>query len=371
MKSDKASDPRKVLTDLSALEEAFSGVRRLGEPPRKGLLPAAAVAAPAGRAPIAPSAPAPTAPAPVAAPPRPIVDDATLLREAMHGVRRLDGANPRPPARTAAATPPAAPQRSTPPTPPAPPAPPVVNPLREVVDTLSTQLDVARARITELEAALAAAGAARAEAEASVAARPLSPTTPAEHVGPPPSLREIATERGLIGDDELVVALRAVFDARRAAAMFDELVAKDGAGLEQFFAERLVLAAEGEAVPPGRVAVVVPAERSELREDSPIRKALSLFSTACLIHGKLRVVFVGGSPAYRRQLREGLDRRLDVRFVEGDQRRIPRTDGADLVIVWGGTELDHTVSAHFPDAIVIQHRGIIRMLELAAARIAG
>ncbi len=73
----------------------------------------------------------------------------------------------------------------------------------------------------------------------------------------------------------------------------------------------------------------------------------------------------------RRQLRDGLDRRLDVRFVEGDQRRIPRAEGADLVIVWGGTELDHTVSAHFPDAIVIQHRGIIRMLEIAAARIVG
>lgn len=367
MKSDKGGDPRKVITDLSALEEAFSGVRRLGEPPRK--LASVAAAAPAAipvasPRPAPPPAPAPHAPVAAVRPP---VDDAALLREAMQGVRRLEGAHSRPAAKPAPAPVPVAAPR---------PAAPAVNPLREVVDSLSAQLDAARVRVVELEEALSMA---RAEAEAArEAARPaLAPRTEREasieavEARPAQTLRDIATERGLIGDDELVVALRAVFDVRRAAALFDEVVAKEGAGLEQFFAERLVLVAEGEAVAPGRVAVVVPAERSELREDSPIRKALSLFSTACLIHGKLRVVFVGGSPAYRRQLREGLDRRLDVRFVEGDQRRIPRTEGADLVIVWGGTELDHTVSAHFPDAIVIQHRGIIRMLELAAARIAG
>ncbi len=376
MKSDKPGQQRSVITDMSALDEAFAGVRRLGEPPRKST--SSAGPAPAGpprvAAPAQPVAPVVRA-FPVAAAVLPTLDDAAVLREAMQGVRRLGGPQPRPVAR--AAPPPAAPAI---PARAVDAAPDVA--LRELAASLARQLDAARVRIVELEERLSAERAARADAEAAREAAgargqaaserlTAAPSAAPVVVGQAQSLRDIATERGLLGDDELVLALRAVFDARRAGPLLDELVARDGTGLEQFFAERLVLVADGEGVAPGRVAVTVPAERSELREDSPIRKALSLFSTACLIQGKLRIVFVGGSPAYRRQLREGLDRRLDVRFVEGDQRRIARVDGADLVIVWGGSELDHTVSAHFPDAVVIQHRGIIRMLEQAAARIAG
>jgi hypothetical protein len=55
-----------------------------------------------------------------------------------------------------------------------------------------------------------------------------------------------------------------------------------------------------------------------------------------------------------------------VRLIPGDRRgRIPAVPGADLVVLWASTILDHSVSAHFPEGVVIPHRGIARMLGAA------
>jgi hypothetical protein len=115
--------------------------------------------------------------------------------------------------------------------------------------------------------------------------------------------------------------------------------------------------------------VAPPAVAPVDEEPGALGRAQARFSTACLVRGITRVAFVGGSPPYRKALREGLDPRLELTFVEGDQRRIPKLPATDLVIVWGATELDHTVSEHFPRALYIPHRGITGMLERAAEQI--
>ncbi|MFN7146283.1 MAG: hypothetical protein ACK4YP_21095, partial [Myxococcota bacterium] len=67
-----------------------------------------------------------------------------------------------------------------------------------------------------------------------------------------------------------------------------------------------------------------------------------------------------------RTLREGLDPRLEVRLIPGNRRgNVPHVPGADLVILWASTILDHSVSAQFPEGVVIPHRGIARMLGAA------
>ncbi|MDP2305298.1 MAG: hypothetical protein Q8P18_04645 [Pseudomonadota bacterium] len=168
--------------------------------------------------------------------------------------------------------------------------------------------------------------------------------------------------RGLLGEDEIASALRALLDGHRAAELLRIQVAEPDR-LEELLWERILLLAEDDPTPPGVVAVRVPAERSEGRQSSANRTAMSRFSTACLVHNVKCIVIVGGSPAYHRTLRDGLDPRLDVRLIPGNRRgRVPSVPTADLVILWASTILDHSVSAQFPQGIVVPHRSVARML---------
>ncbi|MES2641789.1 MAG: hypothetical protein V4850_20010 [Myxococcota bacterium] len=171
--------------------------------------------------------------------------------------------------------------------------------------------------------------------------------------------------RGLLGEDEIASALRALLDGHRAAELLRIRVAEPDR-LEELLWERILLLGEDEPPPPGVVAVRVPPERSEGRQSSANRAAMSRFSTACLVHNIKCIVIVGGSPAYHRTLRDGLDPRLDVRLIPGNRRgRVPPVPTADIVILWASTILDHSVSAQFPQGVVIPHRSVARMLGAA------
>jgi hypothetical protein len=171
--------------------------------------------------------------------------------------------------------------------------------------------------------------------------------------------------RGLLGEDEIASALRALLDGHRAAELLRIRVAEPDR-LEELLWERILLLGEDEPPPPGVVAVRVPPERSEGRQSSANRAAMSRFSTACLVHNVKCIVIVGGSPAYHRTLRDGLDPRLDVRLIPGNRRgRVPPVPTADIVILWASTILDHSVSAQFPQGVVIPHRSVARMLGAA------
>ncbi|MDP2312998.1 MAG: hypothetical protein Q8P41_08840, partial [Pseudomonadota bacterium] len=184
-------------------------------------------------------------------------------------------------------------------------------------------------------------------------------------VPPTATLRACLEHRGLLGDDEMASALRAILDGHRVAELLRIEVA-DPEKVEELLWERILLLAEDEPPPPGVVAVRVPTERSEGRQSSANKAAMSRFSTACLVRNRKRIVIVGGSPAYHRTLREGLDPRLDVRLIPGNRRgRVPNVPSADLVILWASTILDHSVSAQFPEGVVIPHRSVARMLNAA------
>jgi len=79
------------------------------------------------------------------------------------------------------------------------------------------------------------------------------------------------------------------------------------------------------------------------------RRAQEALVSACQRAGIRRLVIVGGSPSVREELRDGLSQRLELRLVDGTERRTlgqARLDleWADLVLLWGGSELDHRVS---------------------------
>jgi hypothetical protein len=224
------------------------------------------------------------------------------------------------------------------------------------------RLAEAEARAASLEAALTEVDQHRRQLqrESAVQARP--------ETG---SLRGCFERRGLRGEDEISGAIRALVDAHRVGELI-RLELADPGGAEDMLWERLLLLGEDEPAPPGVVAVRVPADRSEGQYASVNRAAMSRFSTACLVHNRKRIVIVGGSPAYHRILREGLDPRLDVRLIPGNRRgRLPEIPTADLVILWASTILDHSVSAQFAEGVVIPHRGIARMLTAATEWIEG
>jgi len=241
------------------------------------------------------------------------------------------------------------------------------------------------ARVKQLEherdaalGSLAAAAKAMKRRAEPVVARP---PTPAPEV-PRISLAEALVARGLSDPDEQAQALAALTSTESARRLMEALETRDIAGLRSALERRLALlcGSPGCAAPAGAAVIEVSPRRCELCGGSEIQRAATRFIHACEAAGIARVRFVGGSPNYRTQLGTLFPRRglLTVHTTAGD-RRVPlqrakaqqRSD--DLVVIWGATELDHATSgayrAQFGRVETIAHRGIGRMLDLAAERI--
>jgi hypothetical protein len=73
---------------------------------------------------------------------------------------------------------------------------------------------------------------------------------------------------------------------------------------------------------------------------------------ACASVGIRRLLVVGGSPSVREELHAVLGTALELRTVDGTERRTQERargdlEWAHLVVLWGATELDHKVSGHY------------------------
>ena len=99
--------------------------------------------------------------------------------------------------------------------------------------------------------------------------------------------------------------------------------------------------------------------------------------------GVRRVVIVGGSPSVRSELEHSLGRALELRMVDGTERRTldrARSDleWADIVLVWGASELDHKVSLlytasaspHRRKVVNVARRGVAALLAEAVKHLA-
>jgi hypothetical protein len=98
------------------------------------------------------------------------------------------------------------------------------------------------------------------------------------------------------------------------------------------------------------------------------RLSVDRAAAACRRRGVRRVVVVGGSPGIHASLRQLWPADLELRIVPGTDRHTGRQAGAnlawaDVVLVWGATQLDHKVSLLYtkerlPKVIVAPRRGI-------------
>ena len=134
---------------------------------------------------------------------------------------------------------------------------------------------------------------------------------------------------------------------------------------------------------PDKNMVVVPVskDRCEICSGSDIAASFHGFVQACVDRDVRRATIVGGSPAYRRKL-QGLadddEQAPKLNLVSGTRKREKRRAASDMrssdvVVIWGGTELDHSVSEVYrgKDARIVRvaHRGIARMLQIVRSEL--
>lgn len=99
---------------------------------------------------------------------------------------------------------------------------------------------------------------------------------------------------------------------------------------------------------------------------------------SCRAIGWTRLCVVGGSPNTRQELARLVDSRLELRLIDGDRSRTAAAAKADvvwadLVVIWGATQLSHKVSMSYrgPNVVGVGKRSIAEVAEavvLAAAR---
>lgn len=87
------------------------------------------------------------------------------------------------------------------------------------------------------------------------------------------------------------------------------------------------------------------------RNEEALGRALQMMARA----GWRRLLVVGGSPNSHREIRETVGERLELRLIEGVEKRRTakearqQVEWADVVVIWGGTQLDHKVSTLYTD----------------------
>lgn len=192
---------------------------------------------------------------------------------------------------------------------------------------------------------------------------------------------EWLAERGITPPDSRTRARSALVEAQiinpKKARMSEQKLERAEALLaERFFRVCSAPACTQVAQASGRELLLVePRTYCESCGGSNNRRAVADFLEACQRKSVRRVVIVGGSPAVREELEDQLGGHVELRMVDGTERHTAdkakhNLEWADLVLVWGATELHHKVSAHYtggPQALTrkvihVTRRGVAALL---------
>ncbi|HEX8822479.1 MAG TPA: hypothetical protein VF794_21310 [Archangium sp.] len=189
-------------------------------------------------------------------------------------------------------------------------------------------------------------------------------------------------EKGITGSDSRTRARNALEETGLTSARKVRISEPKLPRAEQVLAERfyrVCTATECQQVAraSGREPLPVePRSHCEHCGGSNNRRAEVAFLEACLRHRVRKVVVVGGSPSVREELEAKLGGQLELRMVDGTERRTAgKAQGdlewGDLVLVWGATELHHKVSTHYTQpgtphrhkVVHVARRGVAALLE--------
>lgn len=114
------------------------------------------------------------------------------------------------------------------------------------------------------------------------------------------------------------------------------------------------------------------------------RRAEADLIEACTKSGVKRLVIVGGSPAVREELEGALGKAIQLRMIDGTERRTIDNAKADmqwgdLILLWGASELHHKVSMQYTNLsqpelkrklVRVQQRGVAALLQAAIDHLA-
>ena len=134
--------------------------------------------------------------------------------------------------------------------------------------------------------------------------------------------------------------------------------------------------------PTAAVIQVASADCSQCGGSTNLRSATK-FLRRCAEGRMRRLVFVGGSPGIRQELRALVGAHVELRLVDGTGRRTKDQAGADLewadlVLVAGASQLKHRISNQYTEAeganrrkvLQVNKRGIAALLDYASEHIA-
>ena len=133
---------------------------------------------------------------------------------------------------------------------------------------------------------------------------------------------------------------------------------------------------------PRAALLTVPKSACEFCGGSDNLKSMRWLAQLCRAKGIRRVVVVGGSPSVHAELLALKPPEWDLRLVEGTERRTQDKARADLewaqlVFIWGSSELDHKVSKLYTDTsspfrrklVTVARRGIAALLNAGSEHV--
>lgn len=217
---------------------------------------------------------------------------------------------------------------------------------------VTAERDARAAEVTGLKAEVARLTAALEAAEAGPKRKRVptaEPTPPAAPTGEP--MRTALEATGLFGD-ELRRALRAlVADDKRCDALIASTRLDNAALGASLQAVCLDATCREVAALDGKVAVEVSPTRCAICHNSDNRRAWLRMARACVRGTRTRLLIIGGAEDSHAAINNllSITPELDVKLVDGTshqprQRAKDRVRGADLVVLWSSTQLDHKVS---------------------------
>jgi hypothetical protein len=179
-------------------------------------------------------------------------------------------------------------------------------------------------------------------------------------------------ERGISLADSRERARNALVEAKvinpKKARMSDQKLERAEAVLAgRYFRVCGTAACMQVAVASGREPLLVePKTHCERCGGSDNQRAVVDFLEACRKKGVRRMVVVGGSPAVREELEARIGGQVELRMVDGTERRTGERarhdlEWADLVLVWGATELHHKVSEHYTHGPPALHHKVVHV----------
>ncbi|MFN8178204.1 MAG: hypothetical protein U0167_09755 [bacterium] len=195
--------------------------------------------------------------------------------------------------------------------------------------------------------------------------------------------KRLLAELGYGAPEALARALEVLYASGLTNPRKTGIAASKEARVREVLADTLIrrcarCAADGRG--DGRIPVPVEDPRQcDSCGGSANRVALARAADACRRGGIGRVLVVGGAPGVHAALSSEWPTDLALRIVSGTSRHT-RQDAAaqlawaDVVLVWGATQLDHRVSDHYtragsPKVVVVRRRGIEALADALAEHV--